>query len=267
MNGDHARSAALLASLADSQPDQPDIARKALAEAIGSGRMDLALGLSKKIPAAKLPNEARLLLAADALKHNRLDRAQAWLAVHADSGDLSFLAPLLTAWDAAQRADADRALATVDALPANSLLGPLKAEERALILLKFKRTAEAEPFARRAIGAAGARENRLRLAFADGFVAAGDRARALMMIEGMGADAGAARQRVLAGKLSGQAIDTPSEALSEVLTAFSGDLARMQRSAPPIALVQVARYANPQNRARLRFSASFWLRSNGPTRL
>ena len=247
MNGDHARSAALLASLADSQPDQPDIARKALGEAIGSGRMDLALGLSQKIPAAKLPNEARLLLAADALKHNRLDRAQAWLAVHAESGDLGFLAPLLTAWDAAQRGDADRALATIDALPANSLLGPLMAEERALILLKFKRTAEAEPFARRAIGAAGARENRLRLAFADGFLAAGDRARALMMIEGMGSDAAVARQRVLAGKLSGQAIDTPSDALSEVLTAFSGDLARMQRSAPPIGLVQVARYANPQN--------------------
>ncbi|MEO8454639.1 MAG: tetratricopeptide repeat protein [Sphingomicrobium sp.] len=247
MNGDHARSAALLASLADSQPDQPDIARKALAEAIGSGRMDLALGLSQKIPAAKLPNEARLLLAADALKHNRLDRAQAWLAVHADSGDLSFLAPLLTAWDAAQRGDSDRALATVDALPANSLLGPLKSEEQALILLKFKRTAEAESFARRAIGAAGARENRLRLAFADGFLAAGDRARALMMIEGMGSDAAVARQRVLAGRISGQAIDTPSEALSEVLTAFSGDLARMQRSAPPIALVQVARYADPRN--------------------
>jgi tetratricopeptide (TPR) repeat protein len=247
MNGDHARSASLLASLADTQPGQPDIARKALAEAIGSGRMDLALGLSQKIPAAKLPNEARLLLAADALKHNRLDRAQAWLAVHADSGDLSFLAPLLTAWDAAQRGEADRALATVDALPANSLLGPLKAEERALILLKFKRTAEAEPFARRAIGSAGARENRLRLAFADGFLAAGDRARALMIIEGMGSDAAVARQRVLAGRLSGQAIDTPSEALSELLTAFSGDLARMQRSAPPIGLVQVARYANPQN--------------------
>jgi tetratricopeptide (TPR) repeat protein len=32
-----------------------------------------------------------------------------------------------------------------------------------------------------------------------------------------------------------------------VLTAFSADLARLQRSAPPIGLVQVARYANPQN--------------------
>ena len=67
------------------------------------------------------------------------------------------------------------------------------------------------------------------------------------MVEGMGSDAAVARQRVLAGKLSGQAIDTPAAAFSEALTAFSGDLARLQRAAPPIALVQVARYANPQN--------------------
>jgi len=247
MNGDHARSAALLAALAESQPTQPDIARKALAEALGAGQMDLALTLIQKVPAAKLPNEARLLLTADALRHNRIDRAEGGLAIKADNGDLSFLSPLLTAWDAVQRGNADRALTIVDQIPDNSVLGPLKAEERALILLKFRRTAEAEPFARRAIGSAGARENRVRLAFADGFLAVGDRARALMMIEGMGSDAAVARQRVLAGKLSGQAIDTPAAAFSEALTAFSGDLARLQRAAPPIALVQVARYANPQN--------------------
>src|SRR5438067_13098812 len=103
MNGDHARSASLLASLASAEPGQPDIARKALAEAIGSGRMDLALTLAQKVAPAKLPIEARLLLAADAVRHNRLDRAQGWLAVHGDSGDLSFISPLLTAWDAAQR--------------------------------------------------------------------------------------------------------------------------------------------------------------------
>jgi tetratricopeptide (TPR) repeat protein len=249
MNGDHARSASLLAALAESQPGQPDLARKALAEALNSGEMDLALRLAQKIPPAKLANEARLLLAADALKHNRADRAQGWLAVTTETGDLRFLSPLVTGWDAAQRGDAERALAAIDAVPANSLLGPLKSEESALILLKFRRTAEAEPFARRAIGSAGARENRVRLALADGFLAAGDRTRALIMIDGMGSDAAAARQRVVDGKLSGQAIDTPSEAFSEALTAFSGDLARLQRSAPPIALVQVARYANPQNSA------------------
>jgi tetratricopeptide (TPR) repeat protein len=51
----------------------------------------------------------------------------------------------------------------------------------------------------------------------------------------------------MAGKSSGQAIDNLPKALGEVLTAFSADLTRMQRSAPPIGLVEVARYLNPQN--------------------
>ena len=43
MSGDHARSAALLASLSQAEPNQVDIARKALSEAVAAGQMDLAL--------------------------------------------------------------------------------------------------------------------------------------------------------------------------------------------------------------------------------
>src|SRR6476469_9879759 len=186
MNGDHVRAAELLAALANSQPDSDEIARKAIGEAIGAGQMDLALNLTRMLPAAKLPSDARLRLVADQGKRHRIDRALPWLAAHGDSGDLSFLAPLLTAWDAAERGDATRALANVNQIATNNLLAPLRDEQQALILLKFRRTADAEPIARRAIGSAGTREDRLRLAFADGFVAAGDRARALMMLDGMG---------------------------------------------------------------------------------
>jgi tetratricopeptide (TPR) repeat protein len=247
MNGDHARSAALFAALAASQPDQAELAKKALGEALGAGQMDLALKLARMVPAAKLPTDARLLLVADEVKRRRLDRALPWLNLNADNGDLSFLVPFLTAWDAAERGDATRALATINQIPANSLLGPLRDEETALILLKFRRTAEAEPYARRTIGSAGAREDRLRLALADGFHAAGDRARAKIMVDGMGSGETEARQRILAGKPSGQGIDTSAEALSEMLTAFAADLARLQRAAPPVGLVQVARYADPRN--------------------
>lgn len=247
LSGDHARSAALLAALAQTQPDQVDLARKAVLEALNAGQTDLALALAPKIPSAKLPTEARLLLVADQVRRRRIDRALGWLQGSGDSANLTFLAPLLTAWDAADRGNLALALSTIDQVPNNSLLAPLRDQEHALMLLKFRRTAEAEPFARRAVGAAGARETQIRLAMADGFLAAGDRDRALMMIEGMGSDAAAARQRVLAGKLSAQAIDTPAKALGDALTAFTNDLARLQRGAPPIALAQVARFANPQS--------------------
>ena len=247
MSGDHARAAALLAALSGDQPDQVDLARKALMEALGAGQMELALSVAAKIPAAKLPTDGRLLLVADAVKRRQAERAVAWLQVGSDNADLSFLAPLIRAWDAADRGDADRALSMLGEIPANSLLSPLRAEHEALILLKFRRTAEAEPLARRAVGAAGAREARLRFAFADGFLAAGDRDRALAMIEGLGADAPIARRRVLSGKRSGESIDNGSKALSEALTAFAGEIARVQRTAPPLGLAQVARFADPKN--------------------
>jgi tetratricopeptide (TPR) repeat protein len=63
----------------------------------------------------------------------------------------------------------------------------------------------------------------------------------------MGEGEFAARQRIMSGKTSGEAIDNLPKALAEALTAFSIDLTRVQRSAPPIALVQVARYLDPQN--------------------
>src|SRR5690242_18048532 len=247
MNGDHARAAELLASLAASQSDSTDITKKAIGEAIGAGQMDLALNLVRGLPAASVPTDARLLLVADEIKRHRLDRALSWLSPTGGSGDLTFLAPVLTAWDYAERGNLNQALASLDRITATNLLTALRPEEQAFILLRFKRTADAEPFARKAIGNAGARETQLRLALADGFLAAGDKTRALAMLDGMNGDVATARQRVLAGKQSGQAIDTTAKAYSAVLTAFAADLTRLQRAAPPIGLVQVARYADPQN--------------------
>ncbi|MEO7635613.1 MAG: tetratricopeptide repeat protein [Sphingomicrobium sp.] len=247
MNGEHARSADLLATIAQSTPGEPDVARKALTEALGAGRMDLALQLARSTAATKLPSDARLLLVADELRRKRPGDALRWLAVTGESGDLQFLAPLINAWSAADAGDATRALAALDQIPANSLLGPLRAEHRAYILLKLRRTAEAETFARRAIGSAGAREGRIRVALADGFLAAGDRARALAMVEGPNAAAAAVRTRIATGRVEGENVDTAAKALSEALTAFGGDLARLQRGVAPVGLVQVARYANPAN--------------------
>ena len=247
MNGDHGKAAQLLAALADAQPDQADIAKKALSEAIGAGDMELALRLAKTVPAAKLPIDARLLLATEEIRRRHPERASLWLAQTGGNGDLTFLTPLINAWTAADRGDQQQALGALDQVTSRSLLGALEAEERAFILLKFRRTAEAEPFARQAVGRAGAREASLRLALADSFLAAGDKARAMMIVEGMGSGEAAARQRIAAGKSGGQAIDNLPEAFSEVLTAFAGDLVRMQPGSPPVGLIQVARYANPQN--------------------
>ena len=247
LSGDHARAATMMAALAESQPNDADLAKKALNEAISAGRIDMALQLARQVPPAQLTSEARLLLAADELRRNRADRAQGWLSSPGDAGALQFLSPLITAWSDADRGDVKKALEGISQIPPNGLLGPLRWEQEAFILLKARRTADAQAFVDRALANAGSRESRLRLAFADGFLAAGDQARALAVLDGIGSEAGAAKQRIQSRKSSGQAIDTSAKALSEVLTSFGADVARIERAPPPIGLIRVARYANPQN--------------------
>ncbi|HUE78507.1 MAG TPA: tetratricopeptide repeat protein [Sphingomicrobium sp.] len=251
MSGEHRRSADLLAALAESNPGDTTINRKAVTETIGAGNFPLALRLARKLPADDLTVDARLLLIADELHRGRSDLALRYLAGPLDEGSLSFLSPLITAWNAAERKDQVAALAVLNRIPASALLGPFRDENAAFILLKFRRPQEAEPYARRAIGLAGGRETRLRLALADGFLAAGDRARALAMVEGMGSEAGAAKQRILAGKRTGLAIDAPAKAYAELLLGMAADLNRIDNRALPISMVQVARFADPGNSAAI----------------
>jgi tetratricopeptide (TPR) repeat protein len=247
MDGDHARAATLLAGLAQAQPGQADLARKALSEAIAAGQMDLALQLAQRTPAARLTSDARLLLAAGELRRGRDDRAVAWLAPAGASGGLDFLAPLVRAWASADSGDMAGALRVLSAMPANSPLAPMSDEQRAFILLKFRRTADAAPIAEQAAASAGARESRLRLAYADGFVAAGDQAHALAIVQGMGAGTLSAREQIRDRKRNGSVIDSGAKAFSETLIAFAAEVAKLQHAAPPLGLVQVARYADPRN--------------------
>lgn len=247
MGGDHARAAQLLASLAAAEPGQAELTKKALSEAVGAGRMDLALNLARGLPVAKLPTDARLLLVGEEIRHGRPDRALPWLVASGNAGDLTFLSPLISAWAAADRGSFDEALSILTQGPQDAAIAPIALEQRAFILLKAGRTAEADPLVRQVVGSAGGRDQQLRLGFADGFLAAGDKSRALGIIEGMGAGEVAERQRIMAGRPSGQAVDNLPKAFSEVLTAFSAEITKLQRAAAPIGLVQVAHYANPQN--------------------
>ena len=250
MAGDSARSARLLTALADADASDTLTARRALSEAIAAGDMPLAVRLARRIPHDKLAVEGRLLLAADEIRSGRAGRAVLFLAGGtATDANLQFVEPVLEAWTTAERGDLPGALAVIDKIPDNSLLAPYRDEHRAFLMLKFRRSADAEPFARRAIGRGGGRESRIRLALADGFLVAGDGARALAMIEGMGTETGAARRRIATGRPSGLAIDGSGAAFAELLLALGVDLNRLSNKALPIAMIQVARYADPGNSA------------------
>ena len=247
MNGDHSDAAELLSALSSRRPAATELRTKALAEALGAGRMDLAIPAARAFKPEDLASDARMLLVADEIKRGRIEEANKLLAVKGEVGDLAFLSPLVDAWTAADRKDFTRAIEIIDQINANSLLGPFKAEQRALIMLKSGNTAEVETFARRAIGNAGPRELKVRLTLADAFVAAGDRAGAQALLDGIGADGFAPAQAIRSGRAIGIRVDNLPEAMSDVLAALAADVARRQRGVPPFGLVQVSRYLDPTN--------------------
>ena len=94
MSGDHARAAQLLAALAEAQPDQADLARKALSEAVGAGDMPLALSPGARRARGQAADRCT------AAAGDRGDQAAAsgaglqWLSPAGGSGDLgAFRAP------------------------------------------------------------------------------------------------------------------------------------------------------------------------------
>ena len=247
LSGDHDRSAQLLAQLAEASGRDTAIHRRAASQAITAGAMGLALRLGREMPADSLTTDVRLLLAADELLRGQSGKAQTYLTAGGADGDLSFIAPFVAAWDSAERRNLPAALTTLEQVQVNSLLGSHADEQKAYILLKFRMTQEAETYAVKAISQAARRETQMRLALADGFRAAGDRARALKMLDSPVLEIAEARARINAGKSLGTAVDTPARAFAELLSGLSLDLMRVNNTAFPVRLLQVARYASPNS--------------------
>jgi tetratricopeptide (TPR) repeat protein len=248
ISGEHAVAAELYARLAASSSDS-DLRQRAISEAINAGDLPLALRLIRQVPDAPRSIDSKLLLVADALKRGQSAEAARLLGDSRIGADLSFWVPLVDAWDKAQRRDMAGALAVLANVPRSSAFYPFVDEETALILLRFGRTAEAEPYARRAIGKAGPREYRLRLALAAGFAAARDQARAQAMLEGVSGDTTAIWNAIQSGKAKSLIIDTSEKAFSEQLVALALEMRRSQNGGRgvPVHVAQIARYAAPRN--------------------
>ena len=246
--GDPARAAQLFANLSRERPADMSLKRRAIIGAIAAGDMKLALQLGRAVPLAETPLDLRLLLVADEIRAGRGRQAIEILRTKQGIIDSSFLAPFVEAWVLAEKRN-PRAAEVLAQVPRGSALAAQINEHRALTYLKLKRPQDAAPFAKIAVASAGGRADRLRLALADGFLAAGDRAEALAMLDGQGPALAEGRARIAAGKPTGLAIDTPEKAYSELMLGLSLALGRMQDKSLPISFAQIARYANPSNSA------------------
>ncbi len=246
MIGDEARSARLFASMAVADPNDRTIGRRAIATAIQSGQGDLAVSLARHIPLAELPIDARLMLAADALRRDKAKQAVADLEKGSTSTEAELFAPLLRAWELTARGK-DRGAASLAALAPGSPLAPVAEEQRAAMLFALGKADEALPVAQKVLLQGGGRHTRLRLAYADSLIRLKRPEQALTMLQGDDEALVAARERLQAGQPLNMAIETPASGYAEMLVALAIDLGRDQNKALPIALTQVARHANPGN--------------------
>jgi tetratricopeptide (TPR) repeat protein len=246
ISGDHVQAAQIYAALAARSNDTV-LDQRAISEAIGAGQMPLALRMVSQSRQASSV-DSKLLLVADALRRGKEADADRLLAATGSGPNLSFWQPLVQAWAAADRRDSATALSVLGQVPRDSAFAAFADEESALILLKLGKTAEAEPYARRAIGSAGSREYRVRLALAAGFQSAGDKARALAMLDGISGDTTIVRQALESGRLKSVAIDTPARAYSDQLIALALQMHESEHApADPLNIVQIARYAAPDS--------------------
>ncbi|GAA4740247.1 tetratricopeptide repeat protein [Sphingomonas daechungensis] len=223
--------------------------REALAQAISAGDMKLALKLVGSLPAASTPIEARMLQVAEALRSNDNKLALALLRQPTEAGDVGFAGPFLEAWVEADAGNEAKAIAALDGVAPNNLLAALEPENRALILIKFRRTAQAQPFIDQALKGGGIRSLRMRLAFADALVAAGDKDRAQTILQGLNRGAAPAAEKVLQGKSSSIRIDNSRRAFAELLDFIAVEFDRMRNEKLPVSFAQVARYAAPESSA------------------
>ena len=246
--GDPARAAQLFANLSRERPEDMSLRRRAIVGAIEAGDMKLALQLGRGLAVAQTPLDLRMLIVADELRAGRDKRAIEVLRTREGIIDSSFIAPFVEAWALAERRNPKALDALAQVTPGSALAAQLN-EQRAFLHLKLKQPQDAAPYAKMAIGAAGGRADRLRLALADGFLGAGDRERALEMLDGAGPALAEGRARIGAGKPTGQAIDTNLKAFGELMVGMSLALGRLRDKGLPISFAQVARYANPQNSA------------------
>lgn len=255
--GDQARAARLFAALAERDPANAELARRAISSAIEAGDTPLALATARRVPVGTLGLDGRLLLVADLLRSGRTNETLGLINESTADSDGGFLAPLLRGW-AEQRAGLDGS-ARLANIPANSLLAPFAAEQRAAMLLQAKRVDEAAPLMARALQGAGGRETRLRLGFAALLARAGAREQAQALL--VGTDPSLALLD-LRRPQRGIAIDSPAAGLSELLAGIALGVARGDDRALPLVLTQIARHAAPDN-AEANILAALFLERRG----
>lgn len=256
--GDKNRAAMLYADLASSGAVSKSVSAQAMSSAIIAGRFDLAMRIANASDQATFNLDGRLFLLADALKEGRWNDARTLMGDDEARAQMDFLSPFVQAWLGLQTGaghEHERAIQFVTGLSRQSPLNAYIDEQAAYLHLANGNAAEALPFVERALQQAGSREAAVRLAFADGFARLGEQRAVDALLKGDDPILTLARERLREKGKLGLSVDTPAAGISRVLTGLAIDLIATQNRELPLGLVQVARFAAPEDQQAVLIAA------------
>jgi len=247
-NGDARLASAGFAELVGREPANELVVSRSFREALAGGDLPLAVRSARILAKAnKLPPDGRVLLAADAI------RARDWAAAGHEADLLAkerlfgFTVPFLRAW-IALGARTGEPLAALEAARPLQLAQPYLAEQRGFVLLALGRTEEGIA----ALRGADTRDvtawpTRTRLFAADALARAGQRDRALKLLDGDDAALEAARDILRRGDRLPEPMDGPQAGVAALLVRVAGDMGRQQLAPVGLALARQAAWVEPRD--------------------
>ena len=248
VGGDMRLASTDFAELLAREPGNDIVVQRSYRQAMAAGDMPLALKAARLLDARHaLPPDGRVLLAADAL------HARNWAAARVEADALqkerlfAFLAPMIRAWIALGTRTGDP-LAELEGARSLALAQPYLPEQRALLLIALGRTEEGITALRGAdTHDIAAWPVRTRLLAADALARAGQRERALGLLDGDDPALQAARAALTAGDRLPAPVDGPAAGVATLLVRVANDMGRQQLAPIGLALARDAAYLAPRD--------------------
>jgi tetratricopeptide (TPR) repeat protein len=244
--GARARASAGFAAALNAAPANEIVAGQALRHAVMAGDWPLAVRAARIVETrGEMQPDTRFLLLADAVRERDWTRARTHVDAIETDRVFAFAAPVLRAWIAQGSGQGD----PIALLPAGGGVDPLTnsyvTEQRPFLLLAARRPEALQ--AAQAIGGAGLRTIRLRLAAAAALARRGNRAEALTLLQGEEPPVRLARRALEAGRTIPGAVDDARSGIAEVLQRIALDLNGQQIGAVAASFASLATWLAPDN--------------------
>ena len=235
------------AAALDEAPDNLALALRTYRQAAVAGDRQLALKTARVLDkAGALPPDGRLLILIDNVTAKDWVAARATVARIEQEQAFAFLAPIMRGWIAFGSGEPDPA-AQLAQITGSTLSNAYAAEHRALILLAQSKREEALDIVKARTTALDQRIARPGLLIAQSLAAAGDKARALALLQSDMSAARRVRADIEAGKRIQPPKIDPAFGISDLLLAVAIDLNRERVTPLSVTLARLALFASPQN--------------------